>query len=610
MSDAPRHSPKNTRNYIFGIMLVLLFFAVCRIYAQSPAAPKRTITAASITMRGEPKYKSGFTHFDYVNPDAPKGGSITRYAIGTYDNFHRYALRGSCAAGFEYFYDSLMTGSDDEADTLYPLVAERIEYAEDYSFIIFSINNAARDNEGQPITAEDAAFSFNTFFEKGVPQFRTYFAGVSVRVLPGNRVRFDLPEPGNKELMMALGGTTVFPRRFWEGKDFSEPLTAPPLGNGSYRVKDYQMGQYVVLERVKDYWAADLPVNKGQYNFDTIRYDYYRDDTIALEAFKSGEYDLRSEGDIEKWTTQYVGPAFNSGTIIKEEIPHEIPQPMSAYVFNTERQIFSDRRLRRALNYFLDFEWMNKSLFYHAYTRTRSYFQNTIYAARGLPSAEEQAVLEPIRDQIAPEVYTSEYLPPVTDGTGFIRGQMRQAMALFNEAGWELRKGKLVNKSTGEQLRFELLIYSTASEKIAIPLQRNLERYGIDMHIRMVDTSQFVNRLRSRDFDMLDRGYSANYYPGSDLLFFWHSDYIDSTYNTAGVRDPAINYLVEGIIAHQEDEAALLTWGQALDRVLTWNHYVIPQWHTSEFWVAYNRKFAKPQTRPRYALGINTWWVQ
>ena len=431
-----------------------------------------------------------------------------------------------------------------------------------------------------------------------------------MEALPGNRVRFDLPEPGDKERMMSLGGTTIFPRRFWRDRDFAEPLMVPPLGTGAYRVKDYKMGQYVVLERVKDYWAADLPVKKGQNNFDTIRYDYYRDDTIALEAFKSGEYDIRGEQDIGKWTTQYTGGAFSSGELIKEEIPHEIPQPMNAYVFNIQRPLFQDVRIRRSINYFFDFEWMNKSLFYGAYTRTRSFFQNTIYAARGLPAAEEIAVLEPLREQIPPEVFTREYQPPVTDASGFIRPQMREALALFNEAGWELKNGRLTNRASGERMSFELLIYNPSSEKIAIPLQRNLERFGILMRIRMVDTSQFVNRMRSRDFDLLDQGYSANYYPSGDLKIIWHSQYIDSTYNFAGVIDSAVDYLVEGIAARQEDEAALLAWGRALDRVLTWNHYVIPRWHTSEFRVAYHKKFAKPPVRPRYIIGINTWWIR
>ncbi|MDR1986230.1 MAG: extracellular solute-binding protein [Treponema sp.] len=593
-----------------GLVFFCMFSALSSLYTQNPGAEgPPTISATSISLRGTPKYQPGFTRFDYVNPDAPKGGTLTYHAIGTYDNFHRYALRGSCAAGWEYFYDSLMTGSYDESDALYPLIAESLEYAADYSFIIFSIHPQAKDQEGQPITAEDAAFSFNTFYEKGVPHFKTYYNGVTVQVLSGNRVRFDLPEPGDKEKMLDLGGLAILPKRFWEEHDFSEPLATPPLGTGAYRVKDYKMGQYVILERVKDYWAADLPVNKGQYNFDAIRYDYYRDDTIALEAFKSGEYDIRSESDIEKWNTQYTGPAFTSGLLIKEEIPHAIPRPMSAFNFNVERPVFQDRRVRMALNYFLDFEWINKNLFYNQYTRTRSYFQNTEYAAAGLPSAAERRILEPIRDQIPAEVFTQAYNPPITDGSGFIRPQMREAMALFNEAGWELRQGKLVHKAGGEQMQFELLIYSPSSEKTAIPLQRNLARFGIVMHIRMVDVSQFVNRMRSRDYDMLDRGYSAASYPSSLLALAWHSDYMDSTYNLAGVRDPALDYLVEGIIAHQEDADALLAWGRALDRVLTWNHYVIPQWHTSQFRVAYNRKLHKPQVRPRYALGLHTWWI-
>lgn len=596
------------KKYCLVFLCILNTFS--SLYTQTPNSEEpQTIKTTRLSLRGTPQYNPGFTHFNYVNPNAPKGGTLNRYAIGTYDNFHRYALRGDCTEGSEYFYDSLMINSKDEDDVLYPLIAESVEYAVDYSFIIFSINPKAKDQEGQALTADDVAFSFNTFYEKGVPQFKTYYKGITAQVLPGNRVRFDLPEPGDKEKMSALGGTTIFPKRFWEQHNFSEPLSIPPLGTGAYRVNDYKIGQYVILERVKDYWAQDLPVNKGHYNFDSIRYDYYRDDTVALEAFKSGAYDFRSEGDIEKWVTQYSGPAFTSGLLVKEEISHEIPSPMSAFNINTERPVFQDRRIRMAINYFLDFEWINQNLFYNQYTRTRSYFQNTQYAASGLPSPEERAVLEPIRDQIPPEVFTKEYNPPITDGSGFIRPQMREAMLLFNEAGWELRKGKMVHKITGEQMRFELLIYSPNSEKIAIPLQRNLARFGIDMYIRMVDVSQFVNRMRSRDYDLLARGFSAESYPSSSLALSWHSDYIDSTYNLAGVRDPALNYLVEGIIARQEDATGLLAWGRALDRVLTWNHYVLPQWHTSKFRIAYNQKLRKPTMHPRYSLGLDTWWI-
>jgi microcin C transport system substrate-binding protein len=598
--------------------LFLLLFFPSFLYAQtadaSAAGKPASITTTSISLRGETKYKDGFSHFDYVNPDAPKRGSLVLDSIGTYDNFHRYALRGNCAAGNEYFYDTLLKGSSDELTSLYPLIAERIEYAEDYSFIIFYINPNAKDQDGQPITAEDAAFSFNTFYEKGVPQFRSYYAGITATVLNLTTVRFDIPVPegemGDKEKMLGLCGSPVFPKRFWEGRDFSEPLIEPPVGTGPYRVKNYKMGQYIVLERVKDYWAADLPVNKGQYNFDTIRYDYYRDETIALEAFKAGEYDFRSEGSALNWATQYTGKLFDSGRIKKEVADHEIPQSMQALTFNIQRPVFSDRRVRKALNYFLDFEWMNKNLFYNQYKRTRSFFQNTEYAAVGLPSREEIAVLEPIRRQIAPEVFTEVYNPPVTDGTGNIRPQMREAMQLFKEAGWELKAGKLIEKSSGKQMSFELLIYDSSSERIAIPLQHNMGKYGIDMRIRMVDTSQFINRLRSRDFDMISRGFPSNPYPSADMAIVWHSSYIDSTWNTPGVTDPAVDYLIEQIIAYQEDEQALLNIGRALDRVLTWNFYAIPEWHISQFRLAYIDKFGKPAIRPKYDIGIETWWIR
>jgi microcin C transport system substrate-binding protein len=590
-------------------VLYVLFALIAAFPLSAQSELPQIITADSLSLRGTPKYAGGFTHFDYANPDAPKGGALILAAIGTYDNFHAYALRGNRPTGSQYFYDTLMANSADEEESLYPLIAEKAEYAADYSFIIYQIHPDAKDQEGNPITAEDVVFSFHTFMTKGVPQFRTYFNGVEAQALPGNRARFDLPEPGDKEKMLATAVNPVFPKRFWEHRDFSEPLAEPPLGTGAYQVKAYKMGQYLTLERVKGYWAADLPVNKGHYNFDTIRYDYYRDDTVALEAFKSGEYDFRQETDIEKWTTQYAGKAFSAGLIVKEEIPHEIPRAMTAFNFNIQRPVFKDLRVRQALNYFLDFEWMNKSLFYSRYTRTRSYFQNTKYAAQGLPSEAELAVLEPIRGKIPPEVFTRAYGPPESDGSGFIRPGMREAMKLFSQAGWELKGGKLTHTATGEQMRFEILIYRPFSEKIAVPLQRNLARFGIDMYIRMVDTSQFVNRLRSRDFDMLDRGYSANAYPSANLAITWHSDYIDHTYNIAGVQDPAVDYLVEGIIARQEDEEALLAWGRALDRVLTWNHYVIPQWHTPEFWVAYNKKLRKPPVRPRYDLGLDTWWA-
>ncbi|MGC9311483.1 MAG: extracellular solute-binding protein [Sediminispirochaetaceae bacterium] len=567
------------------------------------------ISTTSLALHGEPKYPAGFEHFDYVNPDAPQGGSLRLHTLGTYDNFHRYAQRGVSAAASTSMYDTLMTGSDDEFDVLYPLIAEKVEYPDDFSWVIFHINPNARHQDGKPITAEDVVFSFNTFFENGVPQFKQYFSAVTkVEAMDRYRVRYTISE-GNMEFIMALAGNTVLPKHYWEGRDFTEPSTEVPLGSGPYTVSDYKIGQYVVYKRLEDYWARDLPVNRGRMNFDYIRYDYYRDQNVAFEAFKAGEYDLHQENISKNWATLYNGPNFDSGYIVKEEIPHDIPQNTQAFVFNIQRPMFSDRRVRMALNYALDFEWMNANLFYGQYTRTRSYFQNTKYEAAGLPGREERRILEPIRDQIPPEVFTEEYQPPVTDGSGTIRPQIRQALRLLKEAGWEIRDRRLVNTRTGEPMEFELLLYSPSMERAAIPIQKNLERMGITMNIRVVDTTQFINRLRERDFDMISSSYSANYYPSSNLKIVWRSDFIDSTYNTAGVQDPAVDYLIDGIMKNQDDEDALLHWGRALDRVLTWNHYIMPEWHISSFRVSYWDKFGRPAARPKYALGIDTWWI-
>jgi microcin C transport system substrate-binding protein len=597
----------NTGKYIYAGLLLLAAGLSAQTAADQAA---ETIKARHLVLRGEPLYKEGFTHFNYAEPSAPKRGSLTLHTTGTYDNFHRYALRGTCAAGYEYFYDTLMTGSGDETDALYPLAASEVEYAADYSFIILTINPAATDNEGQPITAEDAAFSFGVLFEKGVPQFRSYYADVTASVLPGNRVRFDIADAGDKEKMMSIAQFPVFPKRFWQNHDFGEPLIAPPLGTGPYRVSDYKMGQYVVWERVKDYWAADLPVNKGRYNFDTVRYDYYRDSSVAFEAFKAGEYDFRSENSASNWATAYTGKIFEDGTIVRSEPPDERPAAMRGLVFNIQRPLFSDIRVRRALSYFFDFEWANKNIFYGQYRRTRSFFQNTKYAAQGLPSPEELAILDPVRDKVPPEVFTAEYAPPLMSGDGYIRPQAREALRLLSEAGWELRGGILLNAETGARFSFEFLIYDSSVERYLIPFRNNLARYGIDMHIRTVDQSQYINRLRSRDFDMLDGSSPAFPYPSSDLQILWNSRFIDSTWNTPGVSDPAVDYLTEYIAAHQEDEALLTAAGRAFDRVLTWNSYLIPEWHSNRYRLAYIDKFGIPPERPKYSLDIDFWWIK
>jgi microcin C transport system substrate-binding protein len=588
--------------------LRLLSLFLLLIGAAAWAAPE-TIVSHALAMRGKPKYPAGFKNFDYVNPNAPKGGTLTQYTLGTYDSFNRYAQRGDPAIASDAFNDSLMVGSDDEIEVYYGLIAEKVEYDGDYRWIIFHINPNARHQDGRTITAEDVVFSFYKFVDEGVPQFKSYFSLVEkVEALDRRRAKFTLSE-SDKETMISLASLTVLPKHYWESRDFSEPLTDIPIGSGAYTVSDHRMGQYVIYERKKDYWAMDVPVNRGRLNFEFVRYDYYRDQTVAFEAFKAGEYDIRVENEAKKWATQYTGSAIEAGYIKKEEIPHEIPPGMQAFIFNIQRPVFEDRRVRVALNYLMDFEWMNRNIFYDQYTRTRSYFQNTEYAATGLPGREELKILEPIRDKIPEEVFTKEYDPPVTDGSGNIRSEVRQALRLLQEAGWEVRDRQLVNVRTGEPFEFELMIYTDTTERIAIPLQKNLERVGITMNIRKVDTSQYLNRWHDHDFDLVSSGFSSHIYPDTTLKISWGSDYIDSTYNQAAVQDQAVDYLLGGIDEHQGDDEALLYWGRAFDRVLTWNHYVIPQWHLSMFRVASWDKFSRPAVRPKYTLGIDTWWV-
>ncbi|TKI05830.1 extracellular solute-binding protein [Martelella alba] len=561
----------------------------------------------AFALLGEPKYASDFTHFDYVNPAAPKGGSVTLAVIGTFDNFNRYALRGTAAARTEQLYDSLFTTSDDEMGSYYPLVADTVRYPTDLKWIEVTLNPRARYHNHQPITARDVVFTFNKFMTEGVPQFRLYYKGVTAKVIAPLTVRFDFPQP-DKEKMLGLLSLPILPESFWRHHKLSEPLTAPPPSSGPYRITAWRTGQYVTYSRVKDYWAENLPVNRGRNNFDKIRYDYYLDDNVALEAFKAGAYDLRVEQSPKNWATQYHGGNFDRGYIIKQEIPNNAPVDTNWLAFNIQRPMFADRRVREAISLAFDFEWMNKALFYNGYQRVNSYFINTDYAARGYPDAAELAWLAPLKGQIPPDVFTSIYQPPTSDGSGYDRANLLKALALLKQAGWELRDGKLVNVKTGQPFRFEMMLMSGGNSQYILPFQHNLQRLGIDMTIREVDSAQFINRLRKRDFDMMPASYSAFSYPSGDLQIVWGSAYVDSTYNRPGVKDPAIDRLINEIVRHQGDKPALLSLGRALDRVLTWNYYMIPLWYSPQIRLAYWDKFAMPEIRPTYALGFDTWW--
>ncbi len=556
---------------------------------------------------GEPKYAINFDRYDYVNPAAPKGGSVTLAAIGTFDNFNRYALRGVAAERTDALYDTLFTTSDDEPGSYYPLVAEQARYADDFSWMELTINPLARFHDGTPVKASDVAFTFHKFMTEGVPQFRLVYKGATVTAIAPLTVRITLPKP-NKEDMLSLLTLPVMPEKFWKDHKLSDPLATPPLAGGPYRITHWRMGQYLIYSRVKDYWAANLPVNRGRWNFDTLRYDYYLDDNVAFEAFKAGAFDMRVESSAKNWATRYTGKNFDRGFIVKEALKNDSAQDTRWLAFNIQRPVFSDRRVREAITLAFDFEWMNKALFYGAYSRVNSYFQNTEYAAKGYPDAAELTLLAPLKSAIPPEVFTRVFRPPVSGGDGYDRNNLLKASQLLDEAGWEIKNKQRVNKQTGKPLSFELLLASGGNNQWVLPFQHNLERLGITMNIRQVDNSQATNRMRNRDYDMMPRLWRAMPWPGTDLQISWSSEYIDSTYNAPGVKNPAVDALIAQIVAAQGDKAKLLPLGRALDRVLTWNYYMLPMWFMGQDRVARWDKFALPAQRPVYALGFENWW--
>ena len=589
------------RTMIMRVVLTLL--ALVSLSSQAQTIKESTAFAVI----GEPKYAVNFNHYDYVNPAAPKGGNVTLSATGTFDNFNRFALRGVAAARTESLYDTLFVTSDDEPGSYYPLVAENVRYADDFSWAEIAINPRARFHDGTPVSARDVAFTFHKFMTEGVPQFRLVYKGTTVKAIAPLTVRIELPEP-NKENMLSLFSLPVMPESFWKNHKLSDPLSTPPLAGGPYRITDWRMGQYVIYSRVKDYWAATLPVNRGRWNFDTIRYDYYLDDNVAFEAFKAGAFDLRVENSAKNWATRYIGKNFAKGYIVKDEHKNESAQDTRWLAFNIQRPVFSDRRVREAITLAFDFEWMNKALFYGAYIRANRYLQNDEYAARDYPHADELVLLAPMKAELPPEVFTRVFEPPKSDGNGFDRDNLLKASNLLDDAGWVLKNRQRVNVQTGKPLSFELLIASGANDQWVLPFKKNLARLGVTMNIRQVDMAQLTNRKRSRDYDMMQTLWAAQPWPSSDLQISWASGYIDSSYNAPGVKSPVIDALLAKIVAAQGDKNKLLPLGRALDRVLTWNYYMLPMWYMGEDRVARWDKFSLPAVRPVYTLGFDTWW--
>ncbi|MEZ3499218.1 extracellular solute-binding protein [Pantoea sp. KPR_PJ] len=585
----------------------MLFRLIVLLLLSTPLHAETVRESRTFATLGEPKYAASFSHFDYANPAAPKGGTLTMAVVGTWDNFNRYASRGNPGAGTDILYDRLFTSSDDEPGSYYPLIAESARYSDTFRWMEIHLNPRARFHDGTPITAQDVAFTFDKFMREGVPQFRVVYRGVTFTALNPATVRIQLPE-ADKDLMLSLLTLPVLSQTFWQDKKFNEPLSSPPLSSGPYRISRYKPGQYIEYSRVKDYWAADLPVNRGRFNVDTLRYDYYLDDNVAFEAFKAGAFDLREEGSAKKWATQYYGRNFDTQLIVKETTPNTVSTSTTWLAINNEKALFQDRRVRQALTLAFDFDWMNKALFYGAYKRVSSYFQNTEYAAQGRPDAAQRALLAPVKDRLPPELFTQPYSPPHTDGSGYDRHNLLMALRLLQEAGWQVKNRQLVNGKTGQPMRIELLLRSGASNDWALPYQHSLSRLGITLTLRVVDASQYLRRLRQGDYDMIARLYPAMPIPSSDLQVSWQSEYIDSSWNSARLKDPVVDRFVKAIVAHQGDKAALLPLGQALDRILLWNAYMIPMWYSAEDRIAYWNKFSHPTVKPAYASGLENWW--
>jgi microcin C transport system substrate-binding protein len=566
---------------------------------------------SSIAMHGDVKYKDGFDHFDYVNPDAPKGGEVHEYAIGTFDTLNPFILKGVPAAGIGALFDRLMAASEDEPFSQYGLLAQTIEVPKDRSWAAFTLRPEAHFQDGTSVTAADAVWTFETLKAKGHPFYASYYRSVAKAEVVGERkIKFTFSPGDNRELPLILGELPVLSKAYYDKHPFDQTTLDAPLGSGAYKVASVDPGRAIVYERDKNYWGKDLPVNKGHANFDRIRYDYYRDDNVALEAFKAGSYDLRRESSAKQWATGYGSPALDSGLYKKVEIPNEAPQGMQAYVFNIRHDIFKDPRVRQALGYAFDFEWSNKTLFYGQYARTESYFSNSELASSGLPSPDELKLLEPLKGQIPDQVFTETYHAPKTDGSGNIRPNLAIALKLLEEAGYQVKGGKMVNAKTGEPLTFEILLDEPAFERVTQPFVQNLLRLGADAHVRTVDTAQYKERLDHFDFDMIVATYPESLSPGNEQRDFWTTESADTPggSNLIGIKDKAIDQLVDQVIA-APDREGLVARVRALDRVLLWHHYVIPQWHLTYFRAAYWDKFGRPAISPKYALDFSTWWV-
>ncbi len=572
--------------------------------------------AHAMAMHGAPKYPADFSHFDYVNPNAPKGGTRTMQAVGTYDSFNPFIIRGNPATGVGLVYDTLTTQAADEPFSQYCLLCRTMEVPDDRSWVEYTLRDDATWHDGTPITADDVVFSFNILRESGAPFYRFYYSDVvAVEQRGPKTVRFDFGEAQNPELPLIVGQLTVLPKHYWDERDFESTTLEPPLGSGPYRIADFEPGRFIVYERVPDYWGRNHPTHVGHDNFDRMRFEYFRDRTVSREAFKAGDIDLWVENSSSQWATAFDTPAVKAGLIIRDEIPHERPQGMQGYVMNLRRPLFQDRRVREALGLAYDFEWLNQNISYGLLVRTDSYFDNSELGSSGLladADLGEQEILEQYRGRIPDEVFTEAFVPPKTDGSGTrgIRGNLRKAKGLLEEAGWVVREGKLRHGETNEPFEFELLLSSPAQERSALPYARNLKRLGIEATVRVVDASQYRNRIDSFDFDLVTGIWGQSLSPGNEQREFWGSEAAarPGSRNLIGITDPVIDELVDLVIT-APDRDTLVQRTRALDRVLLWGHYIVPHFHVGEDRIAYWDKFGRPDIVPLQGTQLQTWWI-
>ncbi len=569
----------------------------------------------AIAMHGEPKYNNNFLNLDYVNPNAPKGGKVVYSSTGTYDTFNPFTLKGTAVAGIGNLYESLTTSTSDEPFTEYGLIAETIEWPDDRSWVAFKIRKEAKWHDGKKITPEDVIWTFNTLIEKGHPFYKYYYGDVvEVKKIDNLTVRFNFKGNTNLELPLIVGQLPVLPKHYWENRNFEETTLEIPVGSGPYRIDSFDPGRSITYSRNENYWGSNLAIKKGTDNFGQIKYEYYKDRGIEREAFKSGEIDFFSENSSKEWATSYDIPAVKKNLIIKELIKHENPQGMQGFAFNIRKNIFKDIKVRKALTYAFDFEWTNNNLFYDAYIRTDSFFENSELSSYGIPQGKEFNLLQNLKldnDKLIPkDVYIREFKPPKTDGSGFIRKELSQATTLLKESGWKIKEGKLFKEDTQEYFKFEILLVSPAFERIVLPFKKNLEKLGIEANIRTVDSSQYQQRLETFDFDMVVSTFRQSLSPGNEQRDFWGSDAADTngSRNIIGIKNIAIDKLIERVIS-AKDRNDLIIATRALDRVLLWNYYVIPQWHISSYRVLNWDIFGKPKVKPKYSLGTNTWWI-